>query len=194
MKLDRQKLLNHIELDKINYIKRLELPTTYDPNKPTILFADDFDSILVFLRRLSKRMNLTKEFNVVYSNYSDASIKILNEVYANDNFNIDILITDITFGGGIDLGNGDIQNITGVKLASILKEANPELIYHFITGHMISPKATPNFYKEFEELHETRPLDAYTTYKDIPLSTNRKLLTDLLLGTGYEELLNICIG
>jgi len=185
----RKDIINKcLDMEKLVGITRLDLNNNYTANKPTILIVDDFESIIKLFKRLVKRMNLSENFNVIYSSHSDAGIKVLNEMYQNPDFHIDILIADITFGGSIDVG--DIHNFTlnGITLNGILKRINPNLIYHFITGHIVSPRATPAFFEQYKEYAEDDLL-AHLSYKDIPVSTNKELFYSLVKGTRYEMLI-----
>ena len=177
-----------LNMEKVVSISRLDLNGGYDVNKPTIMIVDDFESIIKLFKRLVKRMNISENFNIVYSSHSDAGIKVLNELYHNSDFHIDILITDITFGGSIDIGEVHNFSLNGISLAGIIKKINPNLIYHFITGHIVTPKATPVFFDEYRSYTEDDLLQ-HLSYKDIPVSTNKDLFYSLVKGTRYEMLI-----
>lgn len=187
--LSRKEIITkHIPIDTASNLTRLDLGSNYDYSKPTILIVDDFQSIIKLFKRLVKRMDLAANFNVVYSSHADAGLTVLNELYHNQDFSVSILITDITFGGSIDLGNGLNFNLDGIKLCEIVNEIFPNVLYHFITGHIVSAKSTPKFFEEFKN-YSDEDLMKYVTYKDMPVSTNKNLIYNLVEGTKYEDLI-----
>jgi CheY-like chemotaxis protein len=185
--IDRKEIINkYMNLETLNDVYRLDLGDDYDVNKPTILIVDDFEAIVTLFKRLIKRLDITDEFNVIYATGHHAALKVVNEIYHNESLHIDVIISDITFGSSLDVG--DLGNFTmnGIELVGTVFSIYPGLIYHFITGHIVSPKATPQFYKEYSEYADDNLID-HITYKDTPVSTNNELFINLFKGTRYEK-------
>jgi len=177
------------------YIKKEELDefaildlSQYDPNKPTILIADDYESVILLIKRLVARLKLEINFNVVYASKQDSIFKIMKTLYYIDEFSIDIIITDITYGGSFHIGSAN-YDFDGIDLIGLLVQLNPKLIYKFITGHRVDIKSTPGFYDRFKTYNNTEPLDKFIEFKDQPLSTNKGLILNMLIGTKYESLI-----
>lgn len=159
--------------------------TGYDKTKPTLLFIDDYDSIVSLFRRLVKRMNLTTDMNVVFASEYDAIFKTLRTLYEIDDFYVDFVISDITFNGNIQ-ANLNSYSFSGIKLVGILKKINFKLIYKFITGHRISPKGTASLFEEYAE-YAKDDLFEHVEFKDKPISTDKELVYGLFRNTEYEK-------
>lgn len=180
-------LTKYIPKEKLDEFNILDL-SEYDPNKPTILLADDYESIILLLKRLVSRLKLELNFNVVYASKQDSIYKIIKTLYLIDEFKIDIAITDITYGGAFHIGEANYY-FDGIDLIEILLELNPALIYKFITGHRVDMRSTPDFYNKFKTYNEKEVLDKFIEFKDKQLSTNKDLILNMLIGTKYESLI-----
>jgi len=156
-----------------------------DYGKSTILIVDDSNAVIHLLKRLIKKIKLSKYFNVVYATDNLAAFKVINTLCKNPKFNIDLVITDITFGGSMTIDNKN-YSFSGIELVGILKDINPDLVYRFITGHSVSNMGTPEFFKEFEEYNNIDDLMDYIEFKDNIITTNISLIKNLLDGTKYE--------
>lgn len=159
--------------------------TDYDPQKPTILFADDSSGIVVLFKRLVRRLNLKDYFNVINVSGDDACIKIIDTLRMRDDVKIDIAILDITFGGAV-LYQGRNRMMDGIEIASIFKQLDQDMPILFLTGHIISEKVTPTFIKKIEKVMEGE-YNAYVVYKDQAISQNYDLIKQLLENSKYEN-------
>lgn len=160
----------------------------YDYNKPTMLFVDDSPSTVTLFKRLVKRIQLENNFNVLYSTGNDAGLRVIKTIYCEQytNFKIDIILTDITFGGSIKIRDV-LTSMDGVDLVGILKKLYPNLIYKFITGHVVTGDIRSEIYKKFSEYNNDDDLSKYVTYKDRAISTDMDLVYDIFKGTEYEK-------
>lgn len=169
------------------HVTKLDI-TNYVHTKPTMLFVDDSSSVITLFKRLVKRLHLEDDFNVLYSCGNDAGLRVLKTIYCEDGtpFKIDIILSDITFGGSIEI-KGVLRNMDGVELVGILSRIYPDLIYKFITGHVVSSDIRTYLNDEFIKYNEDVSLSKYVTYKDRAISTDKDLVYDILRGTVYEK-------
>jgi len=173
-------------LDK-EYLDTIEgLDIDYDPSKPTIVIADDFSSIISLFKKLMKRAKLIDKFNIIYLEGTLAPVILLKTLLKYPEIKIDIIITDITFGlMGIDKDKHK-KFIDGIFITKILKEYNDDMVYLFVTGHIINKSSTHEYYDEYKEFSNDELLD-HVVYKDTPISTNLSLIENLFKGTEFEK-------
>jgi len=179
---------NVISPDFLKTVTPAKLPSNYDKDKPTILIVDDYNSIIKLFKKLIIRYNVDKHFNIVYSGGNTAGIDIVKELYINDGLSIDIVIADITYGSNYVSSDNSLHGFNGIILTNILHKINHDLIYLFITGHVLSRDTASGLYKCYNEISDDDLID-HVVYKDTPISTNIGLLKDLFKGTRYEALL-----
>jgi len=168
-------------------ITKLDM-TNYDYNKPTMLFVDDSPATVTLFKRLVKRIHLEDNFNVLYSTGNDAGLRVIKTIYCEETslFKIDVILTDITFGGSIPI-NGVLRSMDGVELVGVLLKVYPDMIYKFITGHVVSNDLNMPIINEFKKYNKDKELSDYVTYKDRAISTDKDLVYDMLRGTVYEK-------
>ena len=168
------------------HITKLDI-TTYEDSKPTMLFVDDSPATVTLFKRLVKRLHLEEDFNVLYSTGNDAGLRVLKTIYCeqDNNFKIDVILTDITFGGSIEV-KGELRTMNGIELVGILTKVYPELIYSFITGHSIEDNIRSGLSNDFNAYNDNK-LEDYVSYKDRAISTDKDLVYNILTGTKYEK-------
>ena len=159
----------------------------YDTTKPTILILDDQESVITLFNKLIRRMKLKDKFNIITLTGDDVVIKVFKLLNTQQEISIDILITDITFGGSVKVGE-QIVNYDGVELTGILKEIFPNLLYRFLTGHNVAEISTPWIYNEYKAYSDDEILD-HVSIKDKPITNNRELILKTVKGTKYEALI-----
>ena len=178
---------SHLDKEYLSNIDALEID--YDPSKPTIVIADDYSSIISLFKKLMKRMKLDKKCNIIYAESSAAPVIILKTLIEYPDMKIDIVITDITFGLMAIDANRHKKYIDGVYLTTILKELNENLVYLFVTGHVLNVDSTNEYFIEYKKINDDDLLD-HVVYKDTPISTNTEIIEKLFKGTEYENLVN----
>jgi len=165
------------DADKLDGVDLLDL-TGYDTNKKTILILDDYNSILTMFKKLIKHMDIESDYNIIYGNGQDATLKAIKTVSEVDYFTIDYLLTDITFGTGFRVGVNNFT-INGVRLVGILLRFLPDMKYIFMTGHMVSKVITPELYIEYSKYSDDELLD-HLKFKDKPIPMCSDFILDLI--------------
>lgn len=179
---------NAISEEFLETVPALPIPTDYDKDKPTILIVDDYNSIIKLFKKLVHRFHVDEHFNVIYSGGTYAGLEVLKELYINKDLEIDIIIADITYDNTYVSKDESKHGFNGIILTNILHDINPDLLYLFITGHVLSPNTAPGLYKCYKSISNDDLL-SHVVYKDAPVSTNIDLLKNLFKGTRYETLL-----
>lgn len=162
--------------------------SSLDPSKPTMVFADDYCSIGNLFNILVDKLNLKDFFNVVTVCGTDACLKIMDSLFYQENFTIDVAILDITFNNTIRYQNAN-RCLNGIDLVDILLTINPETVYHFLTGHNVTRESRIDFYKQIMELG--RQPEEVLSFKERPITTNIDLIVDVLKGTKYDGIAKI---
>lgn len=164
----------------------VETDIEYDPNKPTMLILDDQESVITLFRKLLRKMKLLDKFNIIMLSGEDVAIKILKLLNLRQDVDIDIIITDITYGGSVKIGD-KIVDYDGVELVGILKELFPKLLYRFLTGHNVTEVSTPWIYEKYSKYADDDVLE-HTSIKDKPITSNKDLILKTVKGSEYEKL------
>ncbi len=122
--------------------------STIDNDKLNIYILDDVERIAKIISAEIK-VNLTKlnkidNINIIPMFGKNVGFDFLNIIHNLEAPKIDILITDITFGGN-NLFNGKKIILDGVDCVILATMKNPKLKYIFFTGNILSESNIRNF-------------------------------------------------
>ena len=188
MKYNQQIIDSVISPNFLKTIPDINIPAGYDTNKPTMLIVDDYNSIVKLFKKLLKRSGLDKYFNIIYSSGPNVGVDVIKKLYTDNNLKIDVVLADITYGSNYISNDESIHGFNGIILTNILRKINPNLIYLFITGHILSGSTASGLFNCYKDIADDDLLD-HVVYKETPISTNIDLLKNLFKGTKYEKLL-----
>jgi len=153
----------------------------YDIEKETILILDDAIAITVLTYKLCKRAGLTEKYNIVVGHGFDVAMQVIKTVHAVSVFQVNYVLTDITFSSNIVVNNNS-YNFNGIDLVGFLLRCNSKLKYRFLTAHNVNINTTPKMFKSYQKYAVDELLD-YVEPKDKKISTNLELIHKLV---GYD--------
>jgi len=134
MKTDKYK--KAIEQDCYSEIKIIE-------SKQTLMIIDDVAGMIETVDELLEEIaeeygiNAEEKYNIIRITTDMAGI-IAICMLQKKNIKVDILITDILFGGIIEDNEGVMRAIDGIDVAAYMKSKNKDLKYLFYTGCEVS--------------------------------------------------------
>lgn len=121
------------------------LPDVMDANKKNLLILDDITAtdrmFTIDFTNIKKeyKVNIEKEYNVIKC-FGPACGFIAEKFINNFVHPIDVAILDISIGNNIKLKRGNIKEIDGIDIHTLIKSINPEAKTIFMTGHAVTMK------------------------------------------------------
>lgn len=168
-------------------VNDIVLPEDYDSSKPNMAILDDYKAIVTLFKRLINRTKIKDKFNMFYFDKTTAPLALVKTI-KEYNITFDVVITDITFGLSCISKESKREEITGIHIVDYLNGLNKDLIYLFVTGHVLNEKATPDFFKQYKNISDDSLKD-HVVYKNNAISTNLSIIENLLKGSKYEKYL-----
>lgn len=179
--LKNKVISEYVNIDDLNEFSLLDI-TNYDPNKETLLLVDDAAAVTFLMYKLCKRAKLTDKYNIIIGNGYDVAMKIIKTLWKVPEFNIDYILTDITFSNNIVI-NERTYNFNGIDLVGLLYKLNPVLKYLFLTAHQIDHHIAPKLFETYTTFKKDDLMN-YINYKDDKISTNMELVYRLV---GHDD-------
>ena len=144
---------------KISNCNWIQKYIEFDKSKPSILLIDDNPGMVSFLRddieTILEKINVNiEDYNILEFSSKFAVYQFIATHQYFDGFNVQYAVIDITYGGTVLTGNGNLR-LTGVDVFKEIYEENRDVKFVFYTGNVLNKyiKSNIELMQQFKKIY-----------------------------------------